>query len=124
MVAQSTTPKSKDRQVRAYEQSGDYLVFPTVDSDATFDVLKRDGKCYVVDPATEACSCPDRRRGVCKHVHLVRFHLDAEAAGRPAPKPVVTAPAPRPSARLEWDAADEFDLSTRARMRVGAGHSL
>ena len=74
-----TQTRSTDRQLRAYEQSADYLIEPSMDAEDAWTVINiRTGRDYTA--TTHDCSCPDHaaRGTVCKHSHLVRLHMRAE----------------------------------------------
>jgi hypothetical protein len=81
MVAQTARPVSI--QVRAYQQAGEYLVFPASCERNDWEVQHLDGHGYTVDLDTKTCTCPDfQRRGhlrACKHIELVKLHAQAEA---------------------------------------------
>ena len=98
MIAQKTqkTTQPVDRQLRAYEQANDYLVFENFDTEGAFDVVGRRGQHYVVNG--DACSCMDHvRRGVrCKHIHLVALHRMSEDE-TPAPAAPTVCPAIPPA---------------------------
>lgn len=104
MLAQKKGPASTDRQARAYQQAGEYIISPASCDGNDWQVIKNTGQFYTVDVAAGTCDCPDfrKRGGKCKHQHLVSFHLEAEA---PAPK--VEAPQP---ARRTFSAEEKAAL--------------
>ena len=85
------TTKTTDRQVRAYQEAALYLVLPHSPEANDWQVVKTDGTFYVVDADATTCTCPDHvnRATICKHIHLVRFHLEADAPESEAKRPSI-----------------------------------
>lgn len=107
------TTKKTDRQVRAYQEAGSYVVLPASIEGNDWWVTKSSGTRYTVDATANTCTCPDHqnRQSICKHIHLVRFHLEADA-----PAPVMVA-APLPVAAADNPFAPVMDAEREARIR-------
>ena len=83
----TATRKPADRALRAYAEASKYLILDG-ENEGEFYVQKLRGTDAIHYVTTaDTCTCPDHgKRGlVCKHSHLVRFHIEAMA---PAPAPV------------------------------------
>lgn len=77
----SVAAKRSDRQARAYQEAGSYLVMPASVEGNDWWVSKLNGSTYTVDLTAGTCTCPDfqKRGSICKHQHLAAFHAEAEA---------------------------------------------
>jgi hypothetical protein len=117
MSFNATRPRtSPDLQLRAYEQAGEYLVWPSAKAldwrTNLWTVSKRGGSEYTVNLSAQTCTCKDflNRQRPCKHVRLVELYSQAEAPRQPKPQPQ-----PKAAGAL---AAAETEAEFRARMRI------